>query len=224
MGRYDMRVAQVTLQVIVTGAFCVGITVGSDAATLTERHHVTIGAGFTTITDEFSSWHALNQPDDGTLLQLGYRYSISSKIDLGLTVQSTRGSSTATSSFPDTQYEVTHLRETQLLGPTARWTPLRGFARPFLELTVSYVRDQIRNDVDWVGIQSSGSEVFVSFGRGKDPEDGVGVALAGGAELTLSPLVSVPIKVSYMRSSLEDELEQFGVQAGISMNFNSPGH
>jgi len=167
------------------------------------RNHITLGFGYGQhLSDDFDD----TDLESGGIGQLAYRYSLNRSVDLCIDARSFMASDQAQVGIGGTFYEVDFSHDTSWFGPGVRWSSGEGGVRPFLQANVFFVEETFSVEIDNV------SE--------KESNDGAGFGLAGGADIRLSRLLSLPLELSYLYAKPKDfDVSSLGVSVGLTFNF-----
>jgi len=164
------------------------------------RHHVSLGMGSTTHSSD-----RLVIPEFGLdfteafNIEFAYRYSISERLDLTIEAQDNEASSSPTT-FDDAELTLS----SWFTGPGVRYYPSESALRPFVQVSVYYVRETI-------GLQQFGE--WTAEGR-----SGAGFGLMAGFELLSTWRCSLPMKVQYLFARPADDVSGFGFNVAIAYN------
>ncbi len=162
------------------------------------RHHITLGAGYARhLADEFED----DGLEDCVSGQFAYRYSVTPTLDLALDGRSVTATEDVQVLGEDGEFSHT----SSYFGPGVRFNGAAGSVRPFLQVNVFFARETVRLEVG-----NSGSDAS---------ENGAGFGVAGGADIRLSRLLSLPIEANFLYAKPENDLTSLGMQVGLTFNF-----
>jgi hypothetical protein len=197
--RRFVRLAAVMIVVLA----CAGPAIAFAAAHEPMRNHITLGFGYGQhLSDDFDG----SDLESGGLGQLAYRYSLNRTIDLCVDARSFMASDEAQLGIGGTFYDVDVSHDTSWFGPGVRWSSGEGGVRPFLQANVYFVQESTTLEIDNVS--------------DKVTNDGAGFGLAGGADIRLSRLLSLPLELSYLYGKPEDlDVSSLGMSVGLTFNF-----
>jgi outer membrane protein with beta-barrel domain len=163
------------------------------------RHHFTLGLGYGQHTAEQFEVDNLKSGIQG---QFGYRYSVTPKLDLTFDGRSL----TASDEFEDTNGDTwTYSHTAAYFGPGVRYGGTTGNVRPYMQANVFFAKETVRLESGDFGSDAS--------------ESGAGFGLAGGADIRLSNLLSMPIEANFLYAKPENDVSSLGIQAGLTFNF-----
>ena len=163
------------------------------------RHHFTLGAGYAQHTAEEFDAGGLNPGAQG---QFAYRYSVTPRLDLSIDGRSVMASEDVDLGGGETG-QLSHT--TAYFGPGLRFGGTTGSVRPYVQANVYFARETVRLEMDGGGTDAS--------------ETGAGFGIAGGADIRLSNLLSLPIEATFLYSKPASDASSLGMQAGLTFNF-----
>ena len=180
------------------------------------RNHITLGFGYgRNLSDDFED-PELNL-ETGGIGQLAYRYSLNRSVDLCVDARSFMAGDQAQIGVDGIFYEVDLSHDTSWFGPGVRWSSGEGGVRPYLQANVFFVEEKTTIEILNVSEEQS--------------NDGVGFGLAGGADIRLSRLLSLPLELSYLYGkpsgsddfvadiSYSSDVSSLGMSVGLTFNF-----
>lgn len=167
------------------------------------RNHITLGFGYGQhLSDHFDD----TDLETGGIGQLAYRYSLNRSVDLCVDARSFMAGDQAQIGVDGIFYEVDLSHDTSWFGPGVRWSSGEGGVRPYLQANVFFVEATTTIEVDNISEKQS--------------DNGAGFGLAGGADIRLSRLLSLPLELSYLYGKPEDlDVSSLGVSVGLTFNF-----
>ncbi len=167
------------------------------------RNHITLGFGYGQhLSDDFDD----TDLESGGIGQLAYRYSLNRTVDLCVDARSFMASDEAQIGIDGTFYDVDFSHDTSWFGPGVRWSSGEGGVRPFVQANVFFVSETTKIEV--LGLSD------------EETNDGAGFGLAGGADIRLSRLLSLPLELSYLYGKPEDlDVSSLGMSVGLTFNF-----
>lgn len=163
-----------------------------------KRHHLTLGAGYARHLDDSFKEDDLQDCASG---QFAYRYTVSPHVDLAIEGRSVMASQDVVVLLENGEFSHT----ASYFGPGVRFQGAAGSVQPYVQASVYFARETVRLDVGNTGTDTS--------------EDGVGFGVAGGADIRLSRLLSLPIEVNYLYAKPENDVSSLGLQLGLTFNF-----
>jgi hypothetical protein len=99
----------------------------------------------------------------------------------------------------------TFTHTTSYFGPGVRFAGATGGVRPFVQANVYFARETVRIEFGNAGSDAS--------------ENGAGFGIAGGADIRLSRLLSLPIEANYLYAKPENDASSLGMLIGLTFNF-----
>lgn len=198
--RHD-RFVRLAAATIVLAAMLPGVAFAATHEPM--RNHITLGFGYGQhLSDDFDD----TDLESGGIGQLAYRYSLNRNVDLCVDARSFMASDQAQLGIDGTFYEVDFSHDTSWFGPGVRWSSGETGVRPFLQANVFFVEETTTIEVANVSEKQS--------------NDGAGFGLAGGADIRLSRLLSLPLELSYLYGKPEDlDVSSLGFSVGLTFNF-----
>jgi opacity protein-like surface antigen len=180
-------------------SLCLGwLVLATGLASADTRHHITIGLGYTKLPSSDLKDDALGMDfSNAANGVLAYRYTLNPAIDLTLDSRGTASSETLNGA------DLWLLNS--FFGPGVRWHPMTGTSRLYLQGNFFLVSEQI--DIEQNGVTVSSSE------------SGTGFGLAGGVDIPLSRLLSLPLEANYTYGKPADDVSGFGLTIGLAFNF-----
>jgi hypothetical protein len=168
--------------------------------------HLTLGLGVQMFTSEDFDEGEFDQP---AMARFAYRYAVKPAIEAAFDLRVSRGSTSrpyALNGAPEQPANLTYT--TVWVGAGMRAQKAEGVVRPYLQVDAYLVKE--RFDV----------EILEPFSYGDlDQDSGPGFGVQGGAELMLSPSISIPIEASFLSASPRRDLTSFGFGAGLTFGF-----
>jgi hypothetical protein len=192
---FTSRIARLSLVV----SACIGwlvLTAGSASAEA--RHHITIGAGYTKLLSDDVKDDSIGVDfSNAANGVLAYRYTLNSAIDLTIDSRGTASNQTVQG--------VDLWLLNSFFGPGVRWNPAIGGARVYLQGNFFLVSEEIEAEQGGVRVSSS--------------ESGTGFGIAGGVDIPLSSLLSLPLEANYNYAKPADDVSGFGFTIALAFNF-----
>jgi len=187
---------------------CIGwlvLTAGSASAET--RHHITIGAGYTKLLSDDVKDDAIGVDFSNAANGVfAYRYTLNSAIDLTIDSRGTASTQAARGTVSNqTAQGVDLWLLNSFFGPGVRWHPATGGARLYLQGNVFLVSEEIEAEQSGVKFSSS--------------ESGAGFGIAGGLDIPLSTLLSLPLEVNYNSAKPADDVSGLGFTIALAFNF-----
>ena len=182
---------------LVLATMVAGALLAPAVATAATRHHIGLSLGYTKLlSDELKDEAAgIDFTNAGNGI-LGYRFSLTPMIDLCIESRATVST--------DSEAGVDLTLTNSYVGPGVRVNGT-GVGHPFGQVSVLFASEEF--EAEQGGLKISGSE------------SGVGFAVAGGVDMPVSPLLSVPIELHYLYAKPEDDVSGLGLSVGLTFNF-----
>ncbi len=173
-------------------------TITSAKPQLEKRHHLTAGVvgAFRPLSNDFSRYGENAQ--QAQCRSLNYRYSASRQVDLVMDGREW------VSDFE--QWNTRYTMRVRALGLGGRWYPgpTSATVRPYVQATICSITEQV--------------ETSYSIYYTKASARSFGLSASAGAEIRLSPAVSIPVELFALLGRPAENIGGIGITAGVSLH------